>query len=114
MKIKDFKVGQDAWILSEKGDVAKVSISRVGRKYVCIQNFGYEKQYRECEWCTEGLVENRDWGMREFLFPTEEKLLEYQERKDIESWLCEKLSRGITNKYSIEQLRSVKEILKGV
>lgn len=113
MKIKDFKVGQDAWLFYEKGCVEKVTVSRVGRKYVCVQNLGYEKQYKECDWCTEGLVENKDWGERALLFLTEEKLLEFQERKQAEDWLYSTMQRGIKNRFSLEQLRKIKEILEG-
>lgn len=113
MRIKDFKAGQDAWLFYEKGCVEKVTVSRVGRKYVCVQNFGYEKQYKECGWCTEGLIENRDWGERAFLFPTEEKMLEFQERGQMEDWLYSTVCRGIKNRFSLEQLRKAKEILEG-
>jgi len=52
MNIKDFKVGQDAWIFMKGGHINKTTVTKIGRKYVytaefmSFDNFFYP--YMEC------------------------------------------------------------------
>lgn len=112
MNIKDFKVGQDAWIFMKGGHISKTTITKIGRKYVYTAEY-WECRYAEQHWLKEGLVEEKDWGDRKLLFSTEDALHEYLERKDLEGWLFDKMQKGVRNTYTLEQLRKIKEILEG-
>ena len=117
MNIKEFKVGQTAYRYSEiRGKKAEVSIipctvAAVGRKYVTIEYCG--DQYGEEEWFKDGLVEKKDWGSRDFLFPSKEAIDRYREKTEVLAWIGEHFS-DVSNrrKYSLETLRAVKEALE--
>lgn len=116
MEIKDFKKGQEVYIVSlNKGymykgkplgpSMNKTAVKTVGRKYVTTVN---GRQYQPCV-DEYSLEENNTCGERTRLCPTMEYALLYIEREGLIRWLYKAVDRG--HKYTLGQLRKVKEIL---
>ena len=118
MTIKDFKVGQIAYILEEghgarSGTVAETEISKVGRRYVTIEEGRLEARFYEPVNSTTYLVEDRECGAKRLLFPTIEAVDEYNELSDLRSWVQEATNWLKVKQYTLAQLREVKRILEG-
>ena len=121
MTIKDFKVGQTAYMLSEgqrKGDgkVEAVEVVKVGRKYVTVAvngNWWQEVRFFEPHTDTSFLYEDKDCGVKRLLFQTTEAVDEYNELNDLRSWVQEATNWTKGKDYTIAQLRAVKKILDG-
>lgn len=113
MNIKEFMVGETIYILTlNKGrnvepTTRESKVKSVGRKYVTTQN---DSRYQECEYLTNGLVEDKEWGERDYIFKTKLDAEEYIEKLNLETWL-NNVTRRIRNNFTLEQLRKVKEIL---
>lgn len=110
MNIKDFKVGQKVFVLDlyrgrEKHVIREEQVAKVGRKYVYLTT-GIKYEY--CDWCEFGLIEAQDWGNRSFLFASEAHAKMEIEKRELALWLN---SLRTNNKYTLKQLRKVKEIL---
>lgn len=96
MTIKDFKVGQTAYILddgrrrSNERLATAVTVVKVGRKYVTVKEEGrQEARFFESHAETSYLFEDRDYGAQRLLFLTTEAVDEYNELNSLQSWVQE-------------------------
>ncbi|MCI9507973.1 MAG: hypothetical protein HFF62_15665 [Oscillospiraceae bacterium] len=119
MTIKDFKVGQTAYILGDgrrrnDGKATAVEVIKVGRKYVTVTEAGrQETRFCEPAGLTDCLTEDKDWGSPRLLFLTTEAVDEYNELNDLRSWVQEATNWLKVKEYTLAQLRAVKKILEG-
>ena len=119
MTIKDFKVGQTAYILGDRrgkdaGLVTEAEVVKVGRKYVTVAP-GARQEIRFFEPHTETtfLYEDKDYGTKRLLFLTTKDVDEYNELNDLQGWVQEATNWMKVKDYTLAQLRAVKKILKG-
>lgn len=111
--IKDFKVGQKIAVLvlhhgrNKEPELYERTVSRIGRKYVVDDR---DVKYCQESYLEEGLVENCEYGERAYIFPKMEEAKDYIEKYELMIWFSRISSTG-TRKYSLQQLRKVKEIL---
>lgn len=111
--IKDFKVGQKiaALILhhgrNKEPELYERTVSRIGRKYVVDDR---DVKYCQESYLEEGLVESCEYGERAYIFPKMEEAKDYIEKYELMIWFS-RISSTDTRKYSLQQLRKVKEIL---
>lgn len=115
MTIKDFEVGQTAYILhmftgrNHKPVIIETAVEKIGRKYVTVQ---HGKKYEEDSSDNPyGLIETSDWGDRTFLCPSRTDAEMYVERHQLRIWLYSIGGYGRAQ-YTLEQLRQVKTILE--
>lgn len=111
MNIKDFKVGDKVYIVEkihQKETIREDEVIKVGNKYVTVKRDGL-RFYLNNE-TDMFLTINRDWGEKELLFKDEQELKNYMEYKTLKSELYNKLCR--LEKYSLNQLRKIKEIIE--
>ena len=113
MNIKDFQKGQTVYILDmHKGrntepTIYKAVVDSVGRKYVTTGRGGkYEASNDEYS-----LTEHTGCGSRTYLCPSMEYAQLYIEREELKMWLYN--MPHLNRKYTLDQLRKVKEILDG-
>lgn len=113
--IKDFKKGDTVYILTrncgrnKEQTISEEKVASVGRMYVTIGNGAWSQKYMNRE--SEYLFEKANCGESRLLFRTRKDAEEYIEKDNLALWLgCISVSEA--EKYSIEQLRRVKEILK--
>lgn len=112
MDIKDFDVGQTVFVVNlHEGrnmipSICENTVAKVGRKYVTLTS---GSKYASCE-CEFGLYEECDWGDRRYLCPSETDAKMLIEKRELGLWL-NNLKIFKNEKYSLEQLRQVKEIL---
>lgn len=85
-------------------------IAKVGRQYVTLKDPGNTKYAVHGK--ADYLVEVINYGVPRYLFPSEKAAKEYLEKRELEVWLKGAL-RTIDGKYSLEQLRKVKAVLRG-
>lgn len=111
--IKDFKVGQKIVVLilnhgrNKEPELYERTVSRIGRKYV-VDDRGVK--YCKESYLKEGFVESSEYGERAYIFPKMEEAKDYIEKYKLMIWLSS-LSDTVIRKYSLQQLRKVKEIL---
>lgn len=118
MTIKDFKVGQIAYMSSEgnwkvEEKAVAVKVVKVDRKYVTVKD-GWRQEIRFFEPHTETsfLYEDRDRGVKHLLFLTAEAVDEHNELNDLRSWVQEATNWIKVKDYTLAQLREVKRILE--
>lgn len=116
MTIKDFKVGELAYVLTENIGRDKdfsldtATIKAIGRKYVTLHNTArYEKNDAYTPYA---LIENKSCGERTLLFLTEEDAKKYVEKKKIESWMMRNANQ-MWRRLSLSQLSQIYEIMNG-
>lgn len=119
MTIKDFKVGQTAYIIGEgrrrtDSMATAVEVVKVGRRYVTVKEGG-RQETRFCEpiGLPDCLVEDKDYGVKRLLFLTTKAVDEYNELNDLRSWVQEATNWLKVKQYTLAQLREVKRILEG-
>ncbi|MDE7245539.1 MAG: hypothetical protein K2O18_16420 [Oscillospiraceae bacterium] len=118
MTIKDFKVGQTAYIVGDwrrrdDGKATAAEVVKVGRRYVTVKEAGrQETRFYEAVGFNDCLAEDREYGAKRLLFPTAEAVDEYNELNDLRSWMQEATNWMKVNNYTIAQLRAVKNILE--
>lgn len=111
--IKDFKVGQKIVVLilnhgrNKEPELYERTVSRIGRKYV-VDDRGVK--YCKESYLKEGFAESSEYGERAYIFPKMEEAKDYIEKYKLMIWLSS-LSDTVIRKYSLQQLRKVKEIL---
>lgn len=125
MKIKDFKVGQEVYVYSDrdlmllKEQEAQVyTVAKIGRKYLYIAKGKHEDAktvpeyllqcFREPEYTDEFLELNVDFGYKTILFPDMETATDYFEKRKLVRLFETKVS---WNQYKIDDLRKIKNIL---
>lgn len=122
MNIKDFKVGQTAYLMNfhdkqsnkDTTTIDEVNVVSVGKKYVKVKrfDFGYEYSFFQWEINDSYLTEKKDYGGKNYLFRTQQDIDEYKERKELLKWIYNKVQRIKENQYSVEQFREIKRILE--
>ena len=118
MTIKDFKVGQTAYILEDGhraayGAAAEAEVTKVGRMYVTVREYRQESRFYDPVNSTTYLVEDKDCGAKRLLFLTAEAVAEHKELIDLQGWVQEATSCLKVKRYTLAQLREVKKILEG-
>lgn len=122
MTIKLFTKGQTAYILGDgntvtvtsKKEPVKVTVSKIGRKYVTVTTDGrWEMQFEEVSEGVEYLREHTEYGAPRILFPSSGAVAEYLEREDLKRWVQQAVGWDKIGRYTLEQLREVKRILEG-
>lgn len=121
MNIKDFKVGQTAYLMNfhdrqlneNTTTIDEVSVVSVGKKYVKAkyQN-NCEKSFYQRDENDDYLVEKVMCGNENYLFLSLTAADEYKERKELSRWISNKTQYMRGTQYSIEQLREIKRILE--
>ena len=114
LTIKDFHAGEKVYIfedasgcINKKEKITETTVKTVGRKYVTTSDY-YQSKFGNIN--AEYLNEVVTCGRSRMLFKTLEDVNEYIEKRELALWLgC--MSTVHAEKYSLEQLRKVKEIL---
>lgn len=111
LTIKDFAKGDKAYIVSDRYSrggmkITEVTVATVGRQYVTVGDT-WSRKFQN--WNSDMLLEKVDCGASGYLFKTRKEAEEYIEYEDLCVWLS--ALNSFSNKYSLEQLRKVKEIL---
>lgn len=117
MQIKDFSVGQTVFICGSTRrntgtEIKKAEVAKVGRKYVTLKSL-FVEQFKEPNWTAPYLVEQVEYGTPRLLFPSEEAVCEYMETEELRDWLRKMTDWDKIGKYTLDQLRAVREILGG-
>lgn len=107
MTIKDFKVGEKAFIII-KNEVKAVDIIKVGKKYVYIKgcNPFYLRNEKD-----NHLVENKDWGACQSLYLKRQDAIDIIDRRVIINELIKVTGVG-NRELPIDKLRKIYEIIK--
>ena len=122
VSVKDFKVGQTAYILTRKRGrtqehfVSQCIIVSVGRKYVKaakeennLSTYDFYNLRGDDDYLSE--VDYCNTGRR--LFPTQQAAIEDIEKDMLKNWISKAVQYSNMEKYTVKQLRKVKEILEG-
>lgn len=120
MTIKNFTVGQTAYILQndlrqgKHSTVIEAEVVKVGRKYVTVSRKDYRWEMRfSARWSDKPyLVEDTDMGSPNYLFPSRTAVDEYEERQELQDYICTEISWSKIERYTLEQLRNIKKILE--
>ena len=116
MKLKDFQVGQTVYLIERrpkpKDVIREYKVSSIGRKYLNVQSGYNERKFIVHDNETSYLIEHKEFGDRLLLFPNKEAAQEHIEGNQLRSWLLKAAEVPKVNKYTVEQLRPVKEILE--
>lgn len=117
MDIKNFKPGQDAYIILEDHGrntdrvIQKVKIVSIGKKYVKASPVGYRYTTDFFNLNDEEyLTENKDWGFPLKLFPSKQDADDYVERVETYGELRNKFQRYGMYDFTLDQLRRIKNI----
>jgi hypothetical protein len=122
-KLTDFKQGQTVWVELTgnanryKNDdelIEEWEVISVGKKYVTAKrkNGGYEVKFKETDLNYDGLIQNTQYCVDYILYPSKEEISNKFEKEELVDWIKKQFSGyGRKSKYSLEQLRKVKEIL---
>lgn len=116
MKLKDFHVGQTVYVVGgdhkQERVVSEYHVVSVGRKYIkCENDIGNIREFEILIDEQPYLTEHKDYGYKKLLFSTEKAASEHVEGNALRSWLSKAAEWYKLNQYTIEQLRTVKEIL---
>lgn len=118
MTIKDFKVGQTAYIIGDgrrraDNKATAVEAVKVGRRYVTVKEDGkQETRFYEPFGSIGCLLEDKDYGAKRLLFLTTEAVDRYNELNDLRDWVQEATNWMKVKDYTLAQLRAVKKILE--
>lgn len=114
ISIHDFKVGETAYMLNKSRkpeQLIEVQVESIGRKYVTVNLIGWKLKFEVNNYSPYALTEKTEYSKERFLFATEDKYNEYKEIKELEYWL-QNATRNIYNRFSLEQLRKLREIIE--
>lgn len=124
MQKSDFKKGQEVFILIIEGSnehrslrnqalenrILRATVTTVGRKYITVEYrnwppilFDIEDDFRQLS----------DYSADYMLFLTEQDIYDYEERRTLFREIHNAFDCFSSEKYSLEQLRKIKEILEG-
>ena len=116
LTIKKFNKGERVYSVKKARtasgtfEIKEETVTCVGKKYLTTGEGYYKKRYME--WNREYLLEKVEYGENSYLFRNEKDAQDYMEKQELVLWLgC--MSCATAECYSVEQLRKVKEILKG-
>jgi len=121
MTIKDFTVGQTAYIFvydirKEPSDrIVEAKVVKVGRKYVSVSRKDIRWDARFLLRSDEEpyLVEEADGWTPDILFPSKAAIDDYVETIKLRRCIHEALDWYNIGRYSLEQLRAIKRVLDG-
>ena len=117
MEIKDFKAGDTVLIVggerTNDKSVHKDIIKSVGRKYVHVDGVWGDTLFGVPEWNPKGkyLIESKDWGTKRKLYRNEKDMMDDEDNEKIRRWLFGSYNCAQSHKYTVEQLRAVRDIL---
>lgn len=120
MTVKEFTPGQTVYTLTRTRGrttehfIKKYTVLSVGRKYVRAAPEGsqYPTEFYLFDPADNYLTENKDWGDRMRLFPTEEAANDDIERDMLAVWVRKATESNKIDRYSLEQLRAVRKTLE--
>lgn len=121
MTIKDFKPGQTVYALfrtrgkTTEHFIKRYTVVSVGRKYVRAAPEGYQNtdEFFLDEETDNFLTENITWRERTKLFLTEDAVNDDIELNVLRGWFRKEAESWRIEKYTLGQLRAVREILEG-
>lgn len=119
MTIKDFKVGQTAYILGDgsyrdDGKAKAAEITKVGRRYVTVkESERQETRFFMPAHAADYLFEDKVYGAKRILFATAEAVDDYNELIGLRVWVMNYTNWLKVKEYTLAQLRAVKKILEG-
>ena len=120
VSVKDFKPGQTAYILTRKRGrtqehfVSQCVVVSVGRKYVKTakqESSSITSDFYNLRGDDDYLSEAYGVSERR-LFPTQQAALEDIEKDMLKDWISKATQYSSMEKYTVQQLREVKEILE--
>lgn len=116
MKLKDFQVGQKVYLVDKRpkpeDTIREYQIVTVGRKYLKVQSGYNDRQFEIFDDKAPYLIEHKEFGVQLLLFPSKEAAQEHIEGNQLRSWLLKATEVTKVNRYTVGQLRAVKEILE--
>ena len=122
MAIKDFEVGETAYLMNFHGrmpnenttTIDEVVVTSVGKKYVKVKypKFSYEDSFYHWDIDDPYLTEKAGCGTKNYLFCSRQAIDKYKERKELSRWIYNKVQYIKENQYSVEQFREIKRILE--
>lgn len=117
--IKNFVPGQIAYMYITGGkrrgkyDTQAVEVTKVGRKYVTVEtSSGMDMLFREAHRSKPYLVEHTKRGVSWLLFTSSEAVDEHCAREWLKTWVRTATGWDKIDRYTLAQLRAVKEILE--
>lgn len=123
-KLNDFNKGQLVWIeltgnacRNKSGNnlIEEWEVILVSSKYVTAKRkagYGDEIKFKEHDLSYEGLIQNTKYCVDYVLYPSEEDIKNKFEKEYLLDWIKNEFSGyGRKTKYTLEQLRKVKEVL---
>lgn len=111
MDMKEFKQGQNAYMLTEnrgsnkQPEVKEVTVSSVGRKFVTVNR---DIRFKFFSADSNYLKEHTDYGDRRLLFQDEKAAAEHLEWMELDMWLYKNESR--LHRLNLKQMRAIKKI----
>ena len=109
MTIKDFKVGQTAFVMGD-GSAQRDRFRTVAAEVVKIGNWAM--RFKETHESRPYLVEHTEYGAPRILFPSREAVDDYIEREELKTWVRTAAGWEKIDRYTLAQLRAVKKILE--
>lgn len=116
MELKDFKVGQTVYVTqrnsAQESFMTQYRVTSVGRKYIAAEGAaGNSRKFEVWSETDPYLVEHKDFGEKMLLFSDKKAAEAHVEGNALRKWLSKAVDFQKLNRYTIEQLRAVKEIL---
>ena len=121
VSVKDFKPGQIAYILTRKRGrtqehfVSQCVVVSVGRKYVKTgkqESDRFTSDFYNVRGDDDYLSETNYYNTGRRLFPTQQAAIEDIEKDMLKDWISKATQHSSMEKYTVQQLREVKEILE--
>lgn len=116
MTIKDFTVGQTAYMVSyikNEYRLTEWTVAKVGRRYVTAGYVHGCQFYVPDVAYEEFLVEKTEFGYPRLLFATRQEAEDYLEKRVLWQDLRHRFSTTAVGKFTLAQLRAVKQIIDG-
>lgn len=115
MKLKDFQIGQMVYLIERNPKpqdvIREYQVTSIGRKYLNAR-WGYnERKFRATD-DAPYLVEHKEFGEALLLFSSREAAQRHIEGNILRKWFIKAAQLYNLNRYTVEQLRAVKEILE--
>lgn len=113
LQLSDFKVGQTVIISGDRRypDGNKVTVSKVGRKYVTVKNNWGERQFY-ADGREDYLVEKITYGSPAALYPSEEAFQNATERARLREKMRRTFDWSSRTKLTLEQLKRIDAIIE--
>lgn len=118
MKLKDFQIGQIVYLIERNPKpqdvIREYQVTSVGRKYLNVRCEYNERKFRATDATDDVpyLVEHKEFGVSLLLFSSKEAAQKHIEGNILRNWFIKAAQLYNLNRYTVEQLRAVKEILE--